>query len=490
MASWVRGKCVGKGAFGIVNIAVSKPDGRVFAVKSVDRKTGLPGQLEALENEIRILRRMSSPHVVSFLGDDATCEEGSTSSFRNLHLEYMPGGTVADMDADADVDERLVRRYAWCLVSALRHVHERGVVHCDVKGRNVLVSGDGEVAKLADFGSAVEFSGRDCPAGILPRGSPMWMAPEVIRREYQGPESDVWSLGCTVIEMITGKPGWEDRGVDTLSRIGYSGELPEIPSKLSELGRDFVEKCLRREPSRRWSCDQLLQHPFLLHNKVVESSPRCVLDWVDSQFAESVNDGEEEEEEEMMLDDSEKISVRNRIGKLATESRANWETEGWVEVRAIASDAEATTTTETKACDGGCGDEEGGAGWEFENVLRVEEGIELGTRLEYSGSETARNEGLNREMWKLGERNRLVWRRECDKFNHNRNRGGWSCRYGYGLKKLDRIRGIFCIYSLCCKIFKSYCLLSIIYFNIYYAFRLHDIKFTVKDAAIKKQSPR
>ncbi|TKY56494.1 Mitogen-activated protein kinase kinase kinase A [Spatholobus suberectus] len=337
-SSWVRGKCVGKGAFGVVNIAVSKIDGGVFAVKSVDRKTGLPGQVEALENEIRVLKRVASPHVVAYLGDDVTCEDGATSSFRNLHLEYMPGGTVADL-APADVDERSLRRYAWCLVSALRDVHARGVVHCDVKGRNVLLAGDGSVAKLADFGAAVEF---DSPAP-LPRGSPMWMAPEVVRRERQGPESDLWSLGCTVVEMVTGKPAWEDRGVDTLSRIAYSDELPEFPSELSELGRDFLEKCLRREPSERWSCDQLLQHPFLLpYNRVLESSPRCVLDWVDSEFAESDND--REESEVLLKFNSEENSVKNRISKLATVSRANWETQGWVVVREIESNGEPTTT--------------------------------------------------------------------------------------------------------------------------------------------------
>ncbi|KAK7300919.1 hypothetical protein RJT34_11771 [Clitoria ternatea] len=442
--SWVRGKCIGKGAFGIVNIAVSKNDGAVFAVKSVDNKTGLRAQLEALENEIRILRHVASPHVVAILGDDVTCEEGAT--FRNLHLEYMPGGTVADVDLHADVDELLLRRHAWCLVDALRHIHARGVVHCDVKGRNVLVSGDGNgngsVSKLADFGSALQFTGEGeaSPEKMVPRGSPMWMAPEVIRREYQGPESDVWSLGCTVIEMVTGKPAWENRGVDTLSRIGYSNELPEFPSVLSELGRDFLEKCLRRERSKRWSCDQLLQHPFLIPYTVAESSPRCVLDWVDSEFAES--DNELEVEEVKLNSKNEENSARNRISKLATGWRVNWETQGWVMVREIASEAE-PTRKEASAGEG--------VNWEFDNVVTVEEVTvtdEGGTCLEYSelgGIERVRNERVNGEMWQG----------ECGECNRNHKEGcyiagsgcDWRCRYGYGWGKLDRIIGIFSIYS-------------------------------------------
>ncbi|KAE9606018.1 hypothetical protein Lal_00024597 [Lupinus albus] len=440
MASWVRGKCIGKGAFGTVNIGVTKSNGQVFAVKSVDRKIGLPGQIAALENEIKILRRMVSPHVVNFLGDDITCE--ATTSYRNLHLEYLPGGTVADMDHD-DMDELLVRRYAWCLVHALRHVHEHGVVHCDVKGSNVLLAGDGCVAKLADFGSAVEF---DHSAKVVPRGSPMWMAPEVIRREYQGPESDVWSLGCTVIEMITGKPPWEDNGVDTLRQIGFSGEVPEFPSALSELGRDFLEKCLRREIRERWSCDQLLQHPYLVIDspiKVTESSPRCVMDWFESEFTES-----EDEEIEFYSENS----AKGRIGKLATGLRANWETEGWVEVRAeLSCEAEASTTTTTGVCE--LEEEEIRLDWEIENVTRVEEEMEVGSSLEYSDSErsgTAKNERVKREIRRNG---RLVWRCECDECNRNRNRRiGCGCRYGH---KLDSIKGISNIYSLPCKLIKS-----------------------------------
>ncbi|XP_027337475.1 mitogen-activated protein kinase kinase kinase 18-like [Abrus precatorius] len=411
MGSWIRGKCIGKGAFGSVSIALRKFDGFLFAVKSVNLKTGLPGQLEALENEIRILQRMSSPHVVTFLGDDATCEH------RNLHLEYLPGGTLADVDGD--MDEILVRHYTWCLVSALQHVHSNSVVHRDVKGKNVLVGASG--CKLADFGSAVEFSSDELPP-VSPRGSPLWMAPEVIRGEYQGPESDVWSLGCTLIEMLTGKPAWQGNAVDALRRIGYSGELPAFPTRLSELGRDFLEKCLRREPRRRWSCDQLLQHPFLLPcsaSEVVESSPRCVLDRVDSEFAEF----EEEEETRTETENS----ARDRIGKLAMSVRANWETQGWMAVRAMAFAAESTVAVE-----GSEGVREG-TYWENSTITRVEQEINKGANSEYSYSEKKR---VNLETCNL-----VQWRDEGEsEWNRKESVAGWSCSYGW--ENVDRNNGI------------------------------------------------
>ncbi|KAK9998334.1 hypothetical protein SO802_017937 [Lithocarpus litseifolius] len=390
MVSWVRGKCVGKGSFGTVSLGVNISDGRVFAVKSVDQNSGMVSQLEALENEIRILRSLSSPYVVGFLGDDVTYES-PTTSYRNLHMEYLPGGTVADLaERSADVDERIVRSHTWCLVSALRHLHSQGIVHCDVKGRNVLVGPNSSLAKLADFGSSIEVSGDTCKAPILPRGSPLWMAPEVIRRESQGPESDVWSLGCTVIEMITGKPAWDDRGVDALSRIVFSDELPGFPTRLSELGRDFLEKCLRREPSKRWSCDQLLQHPFLLAVSpntvtVTDTSPRCVLGWVNSEFEEDSDDDADEE-----------FSAKERIGKLATSGGANWESDGWVVVRdlEIACDA-VEAAGGNSSC---CGDEgRVGTSTEYESLMRTKEEI-AGATTAYSDSQRTTTASTT-EIW-------------------------------------------------------------------------------------------
>ncbi|KAF5188448.1 kinase-like, partial [Thalictrum thalictroides] len=195
-------------------------------------------------------------------------------------MEYMFGGTISD---SCIKDEQILRSYTRCIVSALHYVHSKGIVHCDVKGKNVLVGSKVGVAKLADFGSARRIARIEEDAGALikPQGTPLWMAPEVIRQEKQGFESDIWSLGCTIIEMITGKAAWKDCDSSTVVfKIGFSDELPEFPEQLSELGCDFLDKCLRRNPSERWTCDQLLQHPFLSSTDIlVETSPRSILDW-------------------------------------------------------------------------------------------------------------------------------------------------------------------------------------------------------------------
>ncbi|XP_047325727.1 mitogen-activated protein kinase kinase kinase 17-like [Impatiens glandulifera] len=339
-STWVRSHCIGKGSFGTVNLALSQqPDAKLFAVKSVHQNSG-HHQIQALENEIQILSSLSSPCIVDYLGDDVSIESDGFS-YRNLHMEYLPAGTVADLPVLSG--EETVKSYAWCIVSALSYIHSKGIIHCDVKGKNVLLGTTPGTAKLADFGSAMSQNDEIGPVEAeATRGSPLWMAPEVIRGEYQGPESDVWSLGCTVIEMMTGKPAWEDRGwCHTLFQIGYSDNLPEWPSGLSKIAEDFLDKCLRRDRNERWSCDMLLRHPFISSSEpffkvnnthiLERSSPRLVLDWASIEREE----GDVE-------------SAKVRIQKLATKMEVNWESDGWSEVRNLVGDGDGDGKTEVQ----------------------------------------------------------------------------------------------------------------------------------------------
>ncbi|XXG52022.1 hypothetical protein AAC387_Pa03g0448 [Persea americana] len=101
------------------------------------------------------------------------------------------------------------------------------------------------------------------------RGTPLWMAPEVLSSEGLSPASDMWSLGCTIIEMATGKRPWgEDisNPMATVYKITCSNETPQFPSEFSKQGMDFLSKCLERNPRKRWTSKELLSHPFISEN--------------------------------------------------------------------------------------------------------------------------------------------------------------------------------------------------------------------------------
>ncbi|KAG2654324.1 mitogen-activated protein kinase kinase kinase 1-like [Panicum virgatum] len=133
-------------------------------------------------------------------------------------------------------------------------------MHRDIKCANILLDLNGTV-KVGDFGLAKQIKvwkqKRSCA------GSVYWMAPEVIRGTPYGRSADIWSLGCTILEMFIQRPPYpDDNWVSAFCQIGR-GQLPPVPSSLSLVAREFIHKCLRVNPDDRASADELLGHPFV-----------------------------------------------------------------------------------------------------------------------------------------------------------------------------------------------------------------------------------
>uniref|UniRef100_A0A1D1YK31 Mitogen-activated protein kinase kinase kinase ANP1 n=1 Tax=Anthurium amnicola TaxID=1678845 RepID=A0A1D1YK31_9ARAE len=261
MKEWVRGAVVGRGSFGTVNLATVVPKQGNPVVMAV--KSSPVSDASTLLQEKAVLHHLAGcPEIVSCYGDDLSVEPDGRRLY-NLFLEYVPGGPLSELCRGNPMAEGDVRRYAASLLRGLRRVHAAGYVHCDVKPQNVLVAGAGR-AKVADFGLARKAGA----GGAAPlRGTPLYMAPESVGKGEHEPPSDIWSFGCVVAEMATGEAPWRSRGVSDpaalLFFLGAGEEVPEIPETLSEQGRDFLRRCLVRDPAQRWTAEMLLDHPFL-----------------------------------------------------------------------------------------------------------------------------------------------------------------------------------------------------------------------------------
>ncbi|XP_058726888.1 mitogen-activated protein kinase kinase kinase 20-like [Vicia villosa] len=270
--NWVRGDLLGSGTFATVHLAKHvKPSVNIpslTAVKSCELSDSL-----SLQKEKNILERLTScRHIIKCFGHDQTFENGK--EYYNIFLEYASGGTLDDQlkNHGGKLPEKLARRYTRSVVEGLKYIHENGFIHCDLKPPNILVFENGNI-KISDFGLAKEMGVEKDKklVGTLP-----FMSPEslMVDRVYESP-IDIWALGCTVLEILTGEPVW-NMGYNPdmfklLDRIIVGKEVPLIPDEISEEAKDFLKKCLVRDPLKRWSAEMLLKHPFISDDKTVSS---------------------------------------------------------------------------------------------------------------------------------------------------------------------------------------------------------------------------
>nr|XP_043621915.1 mitogen-activated protein kinase kinase kinase ANP1-like [Erigeron canadensis] len=263
---WRRGELIGCGAFGHVYMGMNLDSGELLAVKQVSiaansaskEKTQI--HIRELEEEVKLLKNLSHPNIVRYLG---TVLEDETL---NILLEFVPGGSISSLLGKFGAfPETVIQMYTKQLLLGLDYLHKNGIMHRDIKGANILVDNKGCI-KLADFGASkqvVELANGSGAKSM--KGTPYWMAPEVILQTGHSFSADIWSVGCTVIEMATGKPPWSQQyqEVAALFYIGTTKSHPPIPDHLSPEAQDLLLKCLHKEPDFRPSASDLLKHSFL-----------------------------------------------------------------------------------------------------------------------------------------------------------------------------------------------------------------------------------
>ncbi|GJN17967.1 hypothetical protein PR202_gb05078 [Eleusine coracana subsp. coracana] len=314
-------RTLGRGASGaVVWLASDEASGELLAVKSAP--AGVAAQLR---REGRVMEGLSSPHIVPCLGARA-----AAGGEYQLFLEFAPGGSLADEAARCGgrLPEQEIQTYAADIAHALAYLHELSLVHGDVKARNVVIGGDGR-ARLTDFGCA-----RPAESTRPIGGTPAFMAPEVARGEEQGPAADVWALGCTVVEMATGRAPWSDMDdvLAAIHRIGYTDAVPEVPAWMSEEAKDFLACCFARNASDRCTAAQLLEHPFIAF---------AALDFDDARPAKpehlspksTLHDAFWDSDTDDETDDM-STSPAERISALATSALPDWDSdEGWIDLQ-------------------------------------------------------------------------------------------------------------------------------------------------------------
>tara|TARA_B110000459_G_C16593055_1_gene487264 strand:+ start:175 stop:1920 length:1746 start_codon:yes stop_codon:yes gene_type:complete len=257
------GARIGRGTSGDVHRAVDRLTGDTVAVKLVDLEDA-EDEVEDIQREIATLAQIDSPFVTKYLG--SWLDAGSTRLA--IAMEYMAGGSVADLVRHKPLPEEACAVVLRDLLMALEYLHGTGKIHRDVKAANVLLSAEGSV-RLADFGVAGQMT-HTVGAGKRKTftGTPFWMAPEVISQRPEGydAKADIWSLGITAIEIATGSPPYAD--MHPMRVLFFIPKNP--PPKLegptfSDEFKQFVQLCLQKESARRPRARDLSNAPFIVN---------------------------------------------------------------------------------------------------------------------------------------------------------------------------------------------------------------------------------
>ncbi|KAI9848159.1 MAG: hypothetical protein M1837_000833 [Sclerophora amabilis] len=249
------GDCLGKGAFGSVYRALNWGTGETVAVKQIKLADLPKSELRVIMLEIDLLKNLDHANIVKY--------HGFVKSAESLYiiLEYCENGSLHSICKNfGKFPENLVGLYMSQVLHGLLYLHEQGVIHRDIKGANILTTKQGLV-KLADFGVATRTNGLHESSVV---GTPYWMAPEVIELSGATTASDIWSLGCTVIELLDGKPPYHElQPMPALFRI-VNDDHPPLPEGASPAVRDFLMQCFQKDPNLRVSAKKLLKHPWIV----------------------------------------------------------------------------------------------------------------------------------------------------------------------------------------------------------------------------------
>ncbi|CAB4376080.1 unnamed protein product [Rhizophagus irregularis] len=272
---WQQGKFIGGGAFGSVYLAVNLDTGDLMAVKEIrfQDPSSLTTLYRSVKEEMSVMEMLDHPNIVSYYGIEVHRDKVY------IFMEYCQGGSLASQLEHGRIeDEGVIQYYVYQMLHGLGYLHENDIVHRDIKPDNILLDHNG-VIKFVDFGAAKILAKNQKTMGRTTMaqksktnvhsltGTPMYMAPEIITGGEKGRKGsmDIWSLGCCVLEMATGRRPWSN--LDNEWAVMYhvvTGHPPlPDPSQLSELGMDFLKMCFIRSAQQRPSAKELLKHPWI-----------------------------------------------------------------------------------------------------------------------------------------------------------------------------------------------------------------------------------